>query len=134
MILLERRRFLRSNRSTTHTTTLNNTNWGDTSKGRGAPMGGDGDTEAEKDMGQASRVYARLSVYGPQMKVPLHEQLDYSLVAKLERASTANAAARELRCPLCMLLVEDLWAKVLAWASLSSWCQILVHRALYYLS
>ena len=56
------------------------------------PGRGDGDTEAEKDMGQASRVYSRLSVYGPQMKVPLHEQLDYALVAKLERAFNRTGA------------------------------------------
>ena len=60
--------------------------------GAPAPGKADGDTEAEKDMGQASKVYARLSVYGPQMKVPLHEQLDYALVAKLERAFNRTGA------------------------------------------
>ena len=41
------------------------------------------------------------------------EAVESERVAKLARASTANAAARQLRCPLCLLLVEDLWAKVL---------------------
>lgn len=45
------------------------------------------------------------------------EAAEMERVAKIERASTANAAARELRCPLCMLLVEDLWAKVLGMGS-----------------
>ena len=52
----------------------------------------DGDTEAEKEMGQASRIYARLAVYGPQMKVPLNEQLDYALVSKLARAYERTGA------------------------------------------
>lgn len=45
------------------------------------------------------------------------ERAEEERVAKLERASTANAAARGVRCPLCMLLVEDLWAKVLGMGS-----------------
>jgi sRNA-binding carbon storage regulator CsrA len=40
------------------------------------------------------------------------EAAEVTRVEKLERASTANAAARGVRCPLCVLLVEDLWAKV----------------------
>ena len=45
------------------------------------------------------------------------EAAEVERVARLERESTANAAAREVRCPLCMLLVEDLWAKVLGMGS-----------------
>ncbi len=45
------------------------------------------------------------------------EAAEVERLAKIERASTANAAARELKCPLCMLLVEDLWAKVLGMGS-----------------
>lgn len=45
------------------------------------------------------------------------EAAEAERVAKLERSTTANAAARELRCPLCHLLVEDLWAKVVGMGS-----------------
>ena len=48
---------------------------------------------------------------------PQLEAAEAARVAKSERALTANNAARAVRCELCMLLVEDLWAKVLGLGS-----------------
>eukprot|EP01048_Picozoa_sp_COSAG05_P004066 COSAG05_NODE_205_length_14184_cov_81.700887_9_plen_384_part_00 len=48
---------------------------------------------------------------------PLLQGAERNRVEREQRASKANRAARAVRCDMCMLLVEDLWAKALGLGS-----------------